>query len=34
VRRRLESYMANQAGLPTDIRITDLGSHDEQVRNM
>jgi Fe-S cluster assembly protein SufD len=34
VRRRLENYMASQAGLPTDIRITDLGSHDEDVRNM
>lgn len=34
VRRRLENYMASQAGLPTDIRITDLGSHDDDVRNM
>src|SRR5581483_10015113 len=28
VRRRLEDYMAAQAGLPKDLRITDLGAHD------
>jgi Fe-S cluster assembly protein SufD len=32
VRQRLEDYMARQHGLPRDIRITDLGSHDEQAR--
>jgi Fe-S cluster assembly protein SufD len=31
VRRRLEDYMAAQAGLPQDLRITDLGAHDEAV---
>jgi Fe-S cluster assembly protein SufD len=30
-RRRLESYMAKQAGLPEDLRITDLSAHDEAV---
>lgn len=29
VRRRLEDHMAAQHGLPQDLRITDLGSHDE-----
>jgi Fe-S cluster assembly protein SufD len=29
VRRRLEDFMAAQHGLPQDLRITDLGSHDE-----
>jgi Fe-S cluster assembly protein SufD len=32
VRRRLEDFMANQHGLPQDLRITDLGSHDEKAR--
>ncbi len=32
VRRRLEDYMAAQAGLPKDLRITDLGAHDEAHR--
>lgn len=31
VRRRLEDYMANQHGLPQDLRITHLGSHDEKA---
>ena len=31
VRRRLEEYMAAQHGLPQDLRITDLGSHDDDV---
>src|SRR5688572_26830579 len=30
-RRRLEDYMAKQAGLPQDLRITDLSAHDEAV---
>ena len=30
-RRRLEDYMAAQAGLPLDLRITDLSAHDEAV---
>ena len=34
VRERLESYMAAQHGLPQDLRITDLGSHDEAARNL
>jgi len=34
VRRRLENYMAAQHGLPQDLRITDLGSHDDSARNM
>ena len=34
VRRRLEEYMAAQAGLPQDLRIADLGSHDEAVTNL
>jgi Fe-S cluster assembly protein SufD len=29
VRRRLEEYMAAQHGLPQDLRITELGGHDE-----
>jgi Fe-S cluster assembly protein SufD len=29
VRRRLEDLMAARQGLPRDLRITDLGSHDE-----
>jgi Fe-S cluster assembly protein SufD len=33
VRERLESYMAAQHGLPQDLRITDLGAHDEAARN-
>ena len=32
VRRRLENYMAAQAGLPQDLRITDLGSASEAHR--
>jgi Fe-S cluster assembly protein SufD len=32
VRRRLEDYMAAQHGLPLDLRITDLGAHDEKAR--
>jgi Fe-S cluster assembly protein SufD len=34
VRRRLEEYMAAQHGLPLDLRITDLGSHDEAARQL
>jgi Fe-S cluster assembly protein SufD len=33
VRRRLENLMAAQHGLPQDLRITDLGAHDEAARN-
>ncbi len=32
VRRRLEDFMAAQQGLPQDLRITDLGTHDEKAR--
>ncbi len=32
VRRRLEDHMAAQHGLPQDLRITNLGSHDERAR--
>jgi Fe-S cluster assembly scaffold protein SufB len=32
VRRLLEDYMAQKAGLPQDLRITDLGHHDEASR--
>jgi Fe-S cluster assembly protein SufD len=32
VRRRLEDFMAAQHGLPQDLRITDLGAHDERAR--
>jgi Fe-S cluster assembly protein SufD len=32
VRRRLEDFMASQHGLPQDLRITDVGSHDEAAR--
>jgi Fe-S cluster assembly protein SufD len=32
VRVRLEDFMAAQHGLPLDLRITDLGSHDEAAR--
>jgi Fe-S cluster assembly protein SufD len=32
VRRRLEDYLAAQHGLPMDLRITDLGEHDEKAR--
>jgi Fe-S cluster assembly protein SufD len=32
VRRRLEEWMAAQEGLPQDLRITDLGRHDEAHR--
>jgi Fe-S cluster assembly protein SufD len=31
VRRRIENVMAQQHGLPQDLRITDLGAHDEAV---
>jgi Fe-S cluster assembly protein SufD len=34
VRRRLEEYMAAQHGLPLDLRIADLGAHDEAVTNL
>ncbi len=34
VRRRLEEYMAAQHGLPVDLRITDLGAHDEVARQL
>lgn len=34
VRERLESFMAAQHGLPQDLRITDLGTHDEGVVNL
>lgn len=34
VRERLESFLAAQHGLPQDLRITDLGSHDEGVVNL
>ena len=34
VRRRLENFMAAQHGLPQDLRITDLGAHDEAARNL
>jgi Fe-S cluster assembly protein SufD len=33
VRRRLEDFMAAQHGLPQDLRISDLGAHDEKVTN-
>jgi Fe-S cluster assembly protein SufD len=32
VRRRVEDWMAAQQGLPQDLRITDLGRHDEAHR--
>jgi Fe-S cluster assembly protein SufD len=32
VRLRLEDLMAAQHGLPQDLRITDIGSHDEAAR--
>ncbi|MEA2709161.1 MAG: Fe-S cluster assembly protein SufD [Phycisphaerales bacterium] len=32
VRRRLEDFMATRAGLPQDLRITDLGAANEQHR--
>jgi len=31
VRRRLEDFMAAQHGLPQDLRITDLGTHDQKA---
>jgi Fe-S cluster assembly protein SufD len=31
-RRRVEDFLAAQHGLPRDIRITDLGQHDEKAR--
>jgi Fe-S cluster assembly protein SufD len=33
VRSRIENFMAAQHGLPQDLRITDLGGHDEAVVN-
>jgi len=33
VRRRVEDFMANQHGLPQDLRINDLSSFDEKVTN-
>ncbi len=33
VRARIENFMAAQHGLPLDLRITDLGGHDEGVVN-
>ena len=33
VRARIENFMAARHGLPLDLRITDLGSHDEAVVN-
>ena len=32
VRERLESFIASQHNLPLDLRITDLGSHDDAAR--
>ena len=32
VRRRLEDFMAARSGLPQDLRITDLGAHDDAHR--
>ena len=32
VRTRLEDFLAAQHGLPRDLRITDLGEHDEKTR--
>jgi Fe-S cluster assembly protein SufD len=32
VRQRLEDYLAAQHGLPSDLRITDLGDHNERSR--
>jgi Fe-S cluster assembly protein SufD len=32
VRRRLEDFLAAQHGLPRDLRITDLGQHNEKAR--
>jgi Fe-S cluster assembly protein SufD len=32
VRRRLEDFLSAQHGLPQDLRITDLGEHDEKAR--
>jgi Fe-S cluster assembly protein SufD len=32
VRRRLEDFLAARQGLPRDLRITDLGEHDEKAR--
>ena len=34
VRARIENYMAAHAGLPLDLRIADLGAHDEAVVNI
>jgi hypothetical protein len=31
VRRRIENFMAAQHGLPQDLRITDVASHDKAV---
>src|SRR5208282_3945359 len=32
VRQRLEDFLAAQHGLPQDLRITDVGMHDEAAR--
>jgi Fe-S cluster assembly protein SufD len=32
VRQRLEDFLAAQHGLPSDLRITDLGDHNERAR--
>lgn len=32
VRRKLEDFLAARQGLPRDLRITDLGEHDEKAR--
>jgi Fe-S cluster assembly protein SufD len=34
VRARIENFMAAQHGLPLDLRIADLGAHDEAVVNI
>ncbi len=34
VRARIENFMAAQHGLPQDLRIADLGAHDEAVVNL
>jgi Fe-S cluster assembly protein SufD len=32
IRERLEDFLAHQHGLPRDLRITDIGAHDEAAR--
>jgi hypothetical protein len=32
IRERIEDLLAARHGLPRDLRITDLGSHDEKAR--